>query len=197
MVNELSWNIDWIDSQDWVRADVSKVTEQDVKRAQWGSQQAKQAQDEIKKQKTENNNVAHFLSFLLKELKNEEMISAIYTTFFKVIDQKTKISYLRKSINNLVIIGFFAPFFPNELKKFKLTSYFQNIDNLNKAHENLDQYIVYIKNLSKKYHDNVPINQSSLLDLLVLIIGEFWLSKHRLNSDWREKIKKELLTRLK
>lgn len=197
MSNEMIGSIGNIDNQDWVRSDVSKVTEQDVKRAQWNAQQAKKVQEEIKKQKIKDNNVANFLSFLLKELKNEKMVSAIYNTFFKVVDKKTNRSYLRKNINNIVVIWFFAPFFPNQLQKFKLNIYFQKTINLNKAHENLNEYIAYIKNLSKKYHDNVPINQSALIELLVLIIWEFGLSSETLDKNGKDKIKKELLSRLK
>jgi hypothetical protein len=197
MLNGITGSIWDVENQDWIRADTNKVTEQDIKRTQWEWKQAKKVQEQIKKKQIENNNIANFLSFLLKEIKNEEIISAIYNTFFKVIDQKTKISYLRKSINNIVLIWFFAPFFPNELKKFQVHTYFQYIWNIKNSNQNLNEYILYIKNLSKKYHDNVPISQSALINLLVLIIWEFKLSKETLDKDWKNKIKNELLSRLK
>ncbi len=106
MAENMGWAIEWIDAGEWVRKDTNKVTEQDVKRAQSDWAKAKKVQAQIKKQKAENSNIANFLSFLLKTIKNEEIISCIYNTFFKVVDSKTDISYLRKSTNNIVIIGF-------------------------------------------------------------------------------------------
>ena len=35
--------------------------------------------------------------------------------------------------------------------------------------------MLYIKNLSKKHHDNIPINRDSLLNLLYYIMVEFGL----------------------
>lgn len=197
MINEISWSIDDINSGEWVRKDTNKVSEQDVKRSQVDAAKAKKVWEQIKKNKQENNDIANFLSFLLKSIKNEDIIYAIYNTFFKVVDNKTKTSYLRKSINNIVVIWFFAPFFPKELEKFKLSWYFQDFCKLDGNVGGLNEYISYIKNLSRKYHDNVPINQSSLLNLLILIIWEFWLSKETLDEAWKEKIKRELLAKLK
>ncbi len=196
MVNEISLWTDDINSSEWVRQNVSKVTEQDVKRAQWDSAQAKKAQEEIKKSKAVNNNIAKFLEFLLKNIKNEELISAIYNTFFKVIDPRTKTVYLRKSVNDIVIVGFFAPFFTNELNKFWLNQYFLDLIT-NKSSTNINEYIEYIKNISKKYHDNVPINKDNLLNLLSLIIWEFGINKDALTEIWRDKVKKEINKKLR
>jgi len=197
MPNETSWIIDWVDAGEWVRKDSNKVNEQDVRRAQADWAKSKKVQDQIKKQKSENNNIANFLAFLLKTIKNEQIISSVYSTFFKVTDSKTNISYLRKSMNNIVIIGFFAPFFPKELEKFWLTSYFQDFCKLDWELLSFGEYIIYIKKLSSKYHDNVPINQWQLLDLLALIIWEFGISKEALTEDWRKKIKNDLMKKLK
>ncbi len=197
MVNEGWWIIDGIDAWEWVRKDTNKVTEQDVKRAQSDWAQAKKVQDQIKKKKIENNDIANFLAFLLKTIKNEQIISSIYNTFFKVTDSKTNISYLRKSMNNLVIVWFFAPFFPKELEKFGLKTYFQDFCKLDWKLLSFGEYIIYIKKLSKKYHDNVPINQWQLLELLALIIWEFGISKEALTEDWRKKIKNDLMKKLK
>jgi len=197
MVNEISIGNEWIDTDEWVRKDVSKVTEQDVKRAQWDSAKAKKAQEEIKKNKAENNNIAKFLEFLLKNIKNEELISAIYNTFFKVINPKTQEVYLRKSVNNIIIIWFFAPFFLSEIEKFSLKSYFEWLIIDSQKMQSLNEYIEYIKKLSRKYHDNIPINKESLLNLLALITWVFGLSKDALTEVWREKIIKDIEKRLK
>lgn len=196
MVNEVYNGNEWIDAGEWVRQDIGKVTEQDVKRAQWDSAQAKKAQEEIKKSKATNNNIAKFLSVLLKKIKNEELISAVYNTFFKVIDSKTKAVYLRKSVNDIVIIWFFAPFFTIEMENFGLNIYFQEFIT-NKSDSNIGEYLEYIKKLSKKYHDNIPINKDNLLNLIALIIWEFGINKDALNEIWREKMKKEIDKRLK
>lgn len=196
MINEIYSPWEWIDAWESVRQDVSKVSEQDVKRAQWDSAKAKQVQDQIKKSKATNNNIAKFLSFLLKNIKNEELVSAVYSTFFKVVDPRTQVVYLRKSVNDIIIIGFFAPFFINEIEKFWLNTYFTEMLN-NKSGSNMTEYIEYIKKLSRKYHDNIPINKDVLLNLLALIIWEFWISKEALSESWKEKIKKEIEKKLK
>lgn len=197
MSNEILWAMDGIDAWEWVRKDTNKVTEQDIKRSQSDASQAKKVQEQIKKQKAENNNIASFLSFLLKNIENEQIISSIYNTFFKVTDNRTKTSYLRKSMNNVVIVWFFAPFFPNELEKFQLKPYFQEFCRLDGSPLNLNEYMEYIKKLSKKYHDNIPINQANLLELLVLIIWNFGIQKEAWNDAEKEKLKKELLKKLK
>jgi len=196
MINEIFSPWEWIDAWESVRQDVSKVTEQDVKRAQWDSAKAKQVQDQIKKAKITNNDIAKFLSFLLKNIKNEELVSAIYNTFFKVVDPRTQVVYLRKSVNDIIIVGFFAPFFINEINNFWLSMYFAEILN-SKSGSNMTEYIEYIKRLSKKYHDNIPINKDVLLNLIALIMWEFWINKEALSDSWREKIKKEIEKKLK
>ena len=193
----MSWMMDGIDNWEWVRQDSNKVTEQDVKRAQSDWAKAKKVQIQIKAQKAENNNIANFLAFLLKTIKNEDIIASIYNTFFKVTDSKTNISYLRKSMNNLVIIWFFAPFFPRELEKFGLKWYFQDFCKLDGELLSFGEYITYIKKLSSKYHDNIPVNQNQLLELLTLIIWEFGISKEALSEDGRKKIKNDLMKKLK
>ena len=197
MPNESAWTIWWLDTWEWVRKDSNKVTEQDVKRAQSDSSQAKKVQTQIKKQKITNNNIANFLSFLFKTIKNENILSSIYNTFFKVTNKRTNTSYIRKSMNNIVIIWFFVPFFPKEVENFWLKNYFQDICKLNGKQLTLNEYILYIKKLSKKYHDNIPIDQDHLLELLALIVLEFWISNESLNADWIKKIKNDLIKKLK
>lgn len=192
MINEVWWSTDNINSGEWVRQDIGKITEQDVKRAQWDSVQAKKAQEEIKKSKSQNNNIAKFLAFLLKNIKNEKLIAAIYNTFFKVIDPRTKTTYLRKSVNDIVIIWFFAPFFLKEIEKFGLMIYFQDLLQNKSKNTNLSEYIWYIKLLSHKYHDNIPINKENLINLISIVVEEFWIYKEWLTDGGKDKIKKEL-----
>ena len=162
-----------IDDWEQVRQDVNKVTEEAVKRVQSGAAQAKQIQAQIKQDKAINNNFAKFLEFLLQTIKTEELITAVYNTFFKVTDSKTGTTYFRKKINNIVVVWFFAPFFKDKIHEYNLDNYY--IDILPQWNISLGTYMWYVKNLSKKHHDNIPINKESLLNLLYYIMVEFGL----------------------
>ena len=163
----------WIDDWEQVRQDVNKVTEEAVRRVQASSAQAKQIQAQIKQDKAINNNLAKFLEFLLKNIKTDELMTSVYNTFFKVSDPKTWAIYFRKKINNIVIVWFFAPFFKEQIHEYWLDNYYADI--LPQWNISLNTYMWYIKNLSKKHHDNIPINKESLLTLLYYIMVEFWL----------------------
>jgi len=165
--------IGWIDDWEQVRQDVNQVTEEAVRRVQAGSAQAKQIQAQIKQDKAVNNNLAKFLEFLLRTIKTEELITSVYNTFFKVTDTKTGAIYFRKKINNIVIIWFFAPFFKDKIHEYNLDSYY--VDILPQWNISLGNYMWYIRELSKKHHDNIPIDKESLLTLLYYIMVEFWL----------------------
>ncbi len=193
MVNENIWAIDGIDTWEWIRQDVGKVTEKDVKRAQTDSKKAQQAQDEIKKDKQKNNQMAEFLSFLLKSIKNDKILDNVYQTFFKVTNPKNNMTYIRKSINNVIIVWFFVPFFQTETEKYGLKKYFEQILQFDGWRISFEKYMSYIKQLSQKYHDNIPINQQRLIGLLALISQEFGLQKE---LDLK-KIEKDIKKRLK
>jgi hypothetical protein len=75
-----------------------------VQRIQSQSKQAKQIAQQIKKDKAINYHLAQFLSFLMKEIQNEELIKAITDTFFKTTNPKDQITYLRKDINTYVVV---------------------------------------------------------------------------------------------
>ena len=163
----------WIDDWEQVRQNVNQVTEEAVRRVQAGSAQAKQIQAQIKQDKAINNNLAKFLEFLLKTIKTEDLVTAVYNTFFKVTDTKTGAIYFRKKINNIVIIWFFAPFFKDKIHEYGLDGYYADI--LPQWNISLNVYMWYIKKLSKKHHDNIPIDKEDLLTLLYYITVEFWL----------------------
>lgn len=181
-----------IDDWEQVRQDVNQVTEEAVKRVQAGSAQAKQIQAQIKQDKAANNDLAKFLEFLLQNIKTEELITAVYNAFFKVTDQKTWATYFRKKINNVVIVGFFAPFFKDKINEYNLDKYYSDI--LPQWNISLDAYVWYIKNLSKKHHDNIPIDKESLLNLLYYIMVEFGLltSLPEKKQEMTDEIKKAL-----
>ena len=161
----------WIDDWEQIRQDVNQVTEEAVKRVQAGSAQAKQIQAQIKQDKAVNNNLAQFLEFLLKTIKSEELMTAVYNTFFKVTDPKTWATYFRKKINNVVLIWFFAPFFKSQIHEYNLDSYYTDI--LPHGNISLNTYMSYIRSLSKRHHDNIPIDKESLLTLIYYIMVEF------------------------
>mgnify|MGYP006988838942 CR=1 FL=1 len=163
----------WIDDWEQVRQNVDQVTEEAVKRVQASSAQARQIQVQIKQDKAVNNNLANFLEFLLKNIKSDDLMAAVYNTFFKVTDPKTWAVYFRKKINNIVIIWFFAPFFRDKINEYNLSNYYDDI--LPQWNITLGNYLWYIKNLSKKHHDNIPISKESLLNLLYYIMVEFGL----------------------
>ena len=64
----------WIDTWESIRTDINKVTEEDIKRVQEETKQARQIQAQIKKDKAINNQFAKFLQFLLRTLNNEEIL---------------------------------------------------------------------------------------------------------------------------
>ena len=163
----------WIDDWEQVRQNVNQVTEEAVKRVQASSAQAKQIQAQIKQDKAINNNLAKFLEFLLKNISSEDLITAVYNTFFKVTDPRNWTTYFRKTVNNIVIIWFFAPFFKDKIIEYNLENYYSDI--LPQWNISLNNYMGYIKNLSKKHHDNIPINKENLLTLLYHIMIEFGL----------------------
>ena len=87
-----------------VREDNNQVTEEAVQRVQAQAKQAKQIAQQIKKDKAINNQLANFLTVLMRTIDNEEMIQAIVSTFFKTTDQRNQITYLRKDINVYVVV---------------------------------------------------------------------------------------------
>lgn len=174
-------NLMWgIDDGEQVRQDVNKVTEEAVKRVQSGAAQAKQIQAQIKKDRAINNNIAGFLQVLLKQIKNEDLVTCLYKTFFIVTNSKTWAKYYKKQVNNVVIVWFFAPFFWDIIEQYKLQNYFEDIKPT--WNITLASYIDYIKQLSKKHHDNIPVDKDSLLNLLCLIIMEFGLSNNSITD---------------
>lgn len=174
MANEVSWWIDGIDSWWEVRSDVNKVTEEAVRRVQDNQKKAKQVWQQIKKDKDINNKFAEFLWFLLKKINNDKMIGLIYNIFFKTKHPKNNLVYLRKNINSVVIVGMFMPFYINEIKKIWLDLFFAEIYDL-ASEISLTKYISYLKKLSAKYHDNVPIDKEMFVDFLVEIINQYKL----------------------
>jgi len=185
------WLWDGLDIWWAPREDVNKVTEEDRKHIQEDGQKAKQVGQQIKKDKKINNDMANFLWYLLKSLNNDKIVGWIYNVFFKVKNPKTDITYLRKNPNTVVIVGIFAPFYDEEIKKLNLTSFFDGIYDF-EENLNLDNYVAYLKKLSWKYHDNVPIDKEEFLNFLFDVIIEFGLIKTDLSIKEPLELRKKL-----
>lgn len=82
----------------------------------------------------------------------------------------------------------FAPFFPEEIEQFGLTATFENLIQT-ETRSNITDYLNYLKQLSKTYHDNIPIDKKAFINFLTEVLIEFNL----VNKDnLTEEQKKEL-----
>lgn len=185
-MNEIIGNIDDLGG---IRSDINQVTEEDVQRIQENSKKAQQIAQQIKKDKAINQQLAQFLTFLMKEIEDEELIKALYRSFFRTTDPQNQITYLRKDINTYVLVGFFAPFYLEEIKEYRIQKLFEPLG-ATIAGENLKNYTNYLKQLSGNYHDNIPIDQKALIELIILIIKKY------LSSPKSENLKEEVMLAL-
>ena len=169
-----SWE-SWWSLKEW-------VTEADVQRVQENSRQMKKVAQQLQQDKKQNNQLANFLSFLLSEISNEKIIKWLYDTFFITIDPKTNIPYFRKSMNNIVVVWLFYPFFLEKAKELWVSHFYEK---LNWAWKKwIDEYILFLQDLSDHYHDNIPIDQTSFIKLLVEILKEYLPSNLGLDVIW-------------
>ena len=184
MAEEVVWIIEswesWWQLKEW-------VTEADVQRVQENARQAKKVAQQLQQDKKQNAQLANFLSFLLDEISNDKIIKWLYDTFFITIDPKTNIPYFRKSMNDVVVVWLFYPFYLEKAEELWVSHYYENLSNVGK--KSVDWYIAYLQDLSDHYHDNIPISQDSFIKLLVEIFKEF-LSNNS-NSELWENVNKE------
>jgi len=164
MPSSPNFGVEWLDSAE-IRQDANKVSEEAIKRVQEQGKKAKQAQQDIKKDKDINGSLAAFLSFLLKNTKHEKIIPLLYNTFFKVKHPQSNITYLRKNINSKVIVGIFVPFCRQQVQEYKIWPLYDNILP-SWSIQNIDQLIGYLKKLSSLYHDNIPLDKDNLTQFL-------------------------------
>ena len=169
-MNELTT---WVEDFGPVREDTNQLTEEAVQRVQAQAKQAKQIAQQIKKDKAINNQLAKFLSILMRKIDNEDLIQAIVSTFFKTTDQRNQITYLRKDINVYVVVWFFVPFFLQEVEELKIMWFYENLW-VKTASKNLESYVSYLWKVSEVYHDNIPIDQWPLITLIILI-AKTWI----------------------
>ena len=173
------WVIESWESWWWLK---EWVTEADVQRIQENSRQMKKVAQQLQQDKKQNNQLANFLTFLLSEITNDKIIKWLYDTFFITIDPKTNIPYFRKSMNNVVVVWLFYPFYLEKAKEIWVAHYYENLNYSD--NKSVEWYISYLQDLSDHYHDNIPINQNSFIQLVVEIFKEF-LSEGSTSGLWQ------------
>ncbi len=159
-----------------VRENTNKVTEEAIRRIQENQKKAQQIGQDIKKDKDTNSKFAKFLTFLLKDIKNDTLIKQIYITFFKTINEKTALTHIRKNMNTLMMIGMFIPFYQGEIKDLGLDAVYQEIWDFD-GEVYLTKYIDYIKVLLLKYHDNISIDKKQFTKLITSIAEYYQLTE--------------------
>ena len=168
MAEEVVWIIEswetWWSLKEW-------VTESDVQRIQENARQMKKVAQQLQQDKKQNNQLANFLSFLLSELNNDKLIKWLYNTFFVAIDPKTNISYFRKSMNNVVVVWLFYPFYTEKANELWVAHFYEKLNNA--GEKSVNWYISYLQDLSDHYHDNIPIDQNNFIQLLIEIFKKF------------------------
>lgn len=164
-----------------IRSDVNKVSEEAVAKAQQDARQAKHIAQQIKKDKAINLYFSRFLSFLMNAIEEEQIITEIYNTFYKTVNPDTQVTYLRKDANVKVMIGFFVPFFIEDVKKFGIWTAYEGL--APETVKDLHSYIHYLGILSEKYHDHIPIYQEGFINLILLIAIHYLPSKESLSKE--------------
>ncbi|MEI6673015.1 MAG: hypothetical protein WCL02_06950 [bacterium] len=155
---------------------------------------AQQVGQEIKNDKATNGKYAKFLTFLLKDIKNDHLIRQIYQVFFKTKHEETDLVHLRKSMNTIVVVGIFMPFYQEEIKELELNIVYQDIFTFD-GDIYLTKYIEYIKQLLPKHHDNIVIDRQEFTKLLTQIAEYYNLTEKLSNEntiEFENTIKKEL-----
>ena len=182
-MTEILWGIDDLGG---VRKDLNQIGEDAIAQAQEQARQAKKIAGQIQKDKAINFQFAKFLSFLLGEIKNEAIIKEMYETFYKTINPKNNITYLRKDANTMVMAGFFVPFFIQDAQRFGILPAYSRLEP--EHTKTLSEYVAYLGKLSSTYHDNIPINQSAFINLVVLI------ATHYLKTGSLESTKEQIIS---
>jgi hypothetical protein len=90
-------------------------------------------------------------------------------------------------MNDVVVVWLFYPFYIAKAEEIWVDHYYKNLNN--SRPESAEWYITYLQDLSDHYHDNIPINQSSFVELLIEILKEYLPNNS--NSELWENIDKE------
>jgi hypothetical protein len=90
----------------------------------------------------------------------------------------------------------FYPFYVQEAKKEKIDGFFHDLYDSSDA-LSLSTYVHYLKKLSAKYHDNIPLDKSAFLVFLVDVVAHYGLIASspltdEENKDLQQSLSKEL-----
>jgi len=86
----------------------------------------------------------------------------------------------------------FAPFYPSEITAFGLRDYFEKLSNFDTT-PSIAGYVQYLKQLSKTYHDNIPIDKNSFLSFLVeLLITYSVVNKDKMDDNSKNEFRQSL-----
>jgi len=168
MSNTPNIGAEWLDSAE-IKQNTNQITEDAVKRVQEQGKQAKQAQQEIKQDKKTNAGLSDFLTFIIRSIKNENLINLLYNTFFKVKHPENNITYLRKNINTKVIIGIFVPFYTQKAQEYKVTPLYEKLIGKDTI-KSIPHFVQYLKTLAKTYHDNIPLDKDTFTKFITEVI---------------------------
>jgi len=186
--------LDELNAWGQVREDTNKVTEEAVRRIQENQKKAQQVGQDIKNDKATNNKFAKFLTFLLRDIRNDHLIKQIYQVFFKTKHEETDMIHIKKNMNTVVVVWVFMPFYQAEIKDLGLVPTYQDIFSFD-GDIYLTKYIEYIKNLLPKHHDTMIIDTQEFIRLLTMI-AEYYHLTEKLSDEktieFEKTIKKEL-----
>jgi len=186
------WPVGDIDVWWWVSESGNQVTEQDIQRVQTQSGQAQQVAQQIQKDRIHRGKMADFLTFLVQDLSNEKIVHWIYEVFFKVKNHTDNTVFIRKSINTIVVVWIFAPFYHEAIQKYWLRADFEKIQHFD-TKLSLSSYVHYLKDLSVKYHDNIAIEKHTFLHFIEEVVLEFNLvDKDKLTKEKYPQFQKTL-----
>lgn len=136
------------------------------------ARQSKAIAGQISGSKAQHNAYAKFLTFLLWQIKSDELIRILYNLFFTTKDPYHGTKYIRKSSNYPVIIGMFVPFFRDKIIEYKMQSLYWALYDPTMI-INPTSYLIYLKQLASSMHDNIALDQQLLLECIMEIYKEF------------------------
>ena len=85
-------------------------------------------------------------------------------------------------MNDVVVVWLFYPFFIEKAQETWVSHYYEKLGN--SWTKSIEWYIKYLQELSDNYHDNIPIDQNSFVNLLVEILKEFLPSNFDMDAIW-------------
>lgn len=171
--DELGWWLDHtIDNSTWTKEGQEQITDAMREAVAEQARQGKVIAGKIKNNKAQNNAYARFLAFLLSQLQSDELIWTLYKLFFTTKDPYHGTVYIRKSSNYPVLIGLFVPFFRDKIIEYKMESLYSSLYNPNQT-ITPHIYLSYLKKLAHTMHDNIALDQQTLLECIMYIFQEF------------------------